>query len=981
MHNTKTLRRSARPTLMITVSVALAALGAAPSASALTVPAQVLNGGGAVAPMWRDGAESATFQGRPAVPAESINGAVRPAGAWTTFANGDDVLALLWDEGVLWSGARNGGLTRWEDGAAVQFLRPQSPLGGNTVRDIERSADGRLWLATDGGLSVLDHGSTADRGDDRWHTYTVESTYAALPSNDVRAVAVDGNTVWVGTWQVQSTETGDWFGGGLARLDHKGTVDIADDVWAPVTTFESTFEPSLTGDDKVGLVSDNINDLAVNADGNVWVATSPHWRLTRQRVGEEERITWVRGHGGISFVDTKATFGTTDDKWTAADCEEVEESVTCTVQAISIAADGIAWAAVGGRGILYFRSTDTVIPDERSRRINTSAATARDFVEAILPGPGDDPRFANTLFLATREGGLSVLDHRGTLRNLDDDIWDFDRGAPFRVQDGLSRDRLQALAFGGGKLWIGTGAAYGTGGGIHSLDLVDLNIGAALHTPGAPPTNFITDIAFGQPGTPWENHVWVATGSRSERRFGQGVVDIDTRGTADVADDIWTHYTTLGTDADGRAPWSGLAGDNVHAVEVRGDRIWFGSIESVWHRPDPEMPGWYLDGGLSVFSGGSWTVRNVENTGGEEVGLRDASVSAIASGCDGELWIGTGNPWDANGAGVAALSVPGSVHVRTEDVWALHDYAGKAELDSIPSRNITSISVDCSSRDVWASGTHHVKLPEGGSPGGILMGGGASDYDLDLGAWTRHDTRHGLQSFASGEILAEAITVLADSGGAAWVGTYGNPDMDSGDLIESKPYWPAKLNRWDGAEWSADTFERGGWVSSVARDLDGRLWAATSRGGAAREAIDPDTWRADHDVAGLWLRGEEGWEALWAAGNGPASNDNAVVRVAPDGSVWVGSEGGGIARFRSGDAEPTPTPTTTGPRPTVTPTFTPTTEREPTPTGATSTPTPSPTSSPGPTRTPDDRGIFFPFTVRVSYGSDGSGASLRPLIG
>lgn len=899
--------------------------------------------------------------GRAAPAATTAAPAALPAGAWTTFANGDDILDLAWDDGVLWAGTRSGGLVRWQDGAAERYLRPQTPIGGNTVHDIEIDGAGRLWLATDGGLSVLAHGETASKSDDVWHTYTVDNSFAGLPTDDLRAIAVDGDTVWVGGVQLQDPITEEWSGGGLARLDTKGTPSVVDDVWAPVHSFESTYFSSPTGDDRVGLVSDSINDIAINSDGDVWVATSPHWRLERQQVGEETREVWTRGHGGIAFVDTMGTFDTTDDVWTPADCEDMEESVTCTVQAIEIDVEGIAWSAIGGRGVMYHRSTDRVIPDERSRRYQTSAGGTSDFVESIAFGPAEDPALKNLLFLATRDGGLSVIDHRGTLRNLDDDIWDFDRGEPFTTSDGLARNRIQAVVLGGGKIWVGTGAHRGTGGGIHAIDLVDLTVAPAMKAPGGPPTNFIADIDFGQEGDVWEDHVWIATGSRTQQLIGVGAVDLDTRGTYESGDDVWTHHSTLSTDSDGAAPWTGLLGDNVHAVAVQGERVWFGSIESQWSRPDPDEPGAYLDGGLSVFSGGNWTARNVANTGGPEAGLRSASVGALEVGCSGELWVGTGS-LSSSGAGIDVLTPGSSVHVRTGDAWVAHSYGGKESKDTIPSRHISGISADCAGRSVWVSGEHHIRQPAGGTSGGIQEGGGAARFDLDAATWSRYDTRDGIESYARGEVLAEAVSVLAGPGSLGLIGTYGTRAMSTADLINTKPWWTAALNTFEDGAWRSETFEHVGRISSIARDADGRIWVGTSRGGAAREALDPDSWRFDRRIGGLYVQDDGAWAHLDVASAGLPSNDISVVRVAPNGDIWIGSEGGGLARFRPGAEPPTPTATGVGTRPTATSTRMPTVVRTSTP--FESTPT---AVTPGvPTRVPGENEIYLAAVVRNS---------------
>ena len=881
-----------------------------------------------------------------------------PFGRWTTFANGDDILSLVAGDDVLWSGTRAGGLVRWDlgEGSAMQFLRPQNPIGGNTVRDLALGADGRLWMATDGGLSVLADGETASRDDDRWHTWTFESTGGALPSDDARAVAVDGDTVWVGTAQVLDPLTGAYLGGGLARLDTKGTFEPEDDVWAPVQTFESTFRESPTGDDEVGLVSDTIHDLAVNENGDVWIATGPHWLFEVQSFGQVTEERWVRVHGGISFVETQGTFDPEDDVWTSNSCEDLQETVTCNVQTLAIGPLGFVWAAIGGRGVMWFSATNGRIIDERSRRFSKMGhpeiAEPLTFVESITFGPAEDEALANTVWLGTRKSGLAVLDHGGVLRNTNDDVWHFGRESAFGTADGLARERVQAVVLAGGKAWAGTGPNNGNGGGISPVDLVDLTVAPALTTDFAPPTNFVTDLAFGEPGSRWQDRVWVATGSRSRQRFGAGATLLDTAGTASTDDDTWQHYSTLETDADGMLPWTGLAGDNVHAIAVRGDHVFLGSVESTW---DADARA-YSDGGLTVFDGTSWTARTMESTGGRESGLRDGSVSSLAIGCEGEIWVGTGNPWDAQGAGVDVLTTGTSVHVQSQDTWAPHDYVDKSARDSLPSRNLTALAADCEARQVWAAAAHHVRLPVQGSPGGALIGGGAAAFDLDGGMWTRYDVRHGLDSYHSGDdLLGEALSVLAEDG-QAWVGTYGTSETTTFALVRDKPYWPATLNHWDGSTWSSTVFESAGRLSGIARDETGRLWVATSRGGLVRFSAQPENWRDDRGVGGLMVGSgnDTDWYTFTVRAGLP-SEDISVVRSDPVGNIWIGTEGWGLARFEP-NAGPPPTATYT-PRP-VTPTPTRTPDGvEPTPTtiggSVTATPEPgSPTPSPGTPDTP-----------------------------
>ncbi len=900
-----------------------------------------------------------------------------PVGQWHAYANGDDVLSLALEGTTLWSGTRAGGLVRWDTGAGTyrQYLRPQDPLAGNTVYDIAVDGAGRKWLATDGGLTMLDDGGTPDAADDVWRTYTTGNTFGGLSSNDVRAVAVLGPQVWVGAYQVQDPATGAWSGGGLAMLDTKDTATDADDTWAPVATFEDTKRSLPDGTTKFGLVSDNILALAVTPKGNMWVATAPHWRLENPANPDAPKV-WTKVHGGLSYLDTKGTPDALDDAWAGTPCDDMQYTVTCQVQSLALDRQGYMWAGIGGRGVMYFRADDPVIIDEPGRRFDPSDGLGGNYVYDIAFGPADEPALANTVWLATvcvgvcsdRRGGMSVLNHRATLFNRADDEWDLGRFEPFTADDGLARDRAQALVMGDGLAWIGTGPEMGVGGGVSRLTVATQTFGANLSTicprPGCPAlaSNFITAIDFGQPGSRWAGHVWVATGSRAAaaRRFGSGVLDLNTQGTQARADDVWQQHTTTSTDVDGQPPWAGLAGDNVLSVAVQGDRVWLGSTTTVWSSTAKA----YTDGGLSVFDGERWTTRTVANTRqGNEPGLRNDSVTSLAVGCDEELWVGTGSPWDYSGTGVDVLTPGASVHNLAADSWQAHDYAALA------SSNTTDIAADCDGGYVWVASQHHVAQGQMGSPGGNWVGGGVARWDAAAQTWTKHDVSNGLQSYGKGSVKGEALAVAAGPDGRAWVGTFGTKDMDTTVLVRQRPYWPAILNMWGDDAWTNEAFARSGWVSDIALDADGRVWASTSRGGLARETVSPEGWRVDRATGGLRVFDGQAWQTLDVAETGLPSNDIAVVAVAPNGDVWIGTDGWGLAQLEVGALPATATPTlgAGSPTPSRTPTATFTPSVEPTSTTGAGTPasaTPSRTATRRPTSDRPGTVVYLPFAAQ-----------------
>ena len=309
-------------------------------------------------------------------------------------------------------------------------------------------ASGRKWLATDGGLTMLDDGGTADAGDDVWRTFARADTFGGLPSDDVRAVAVDGDLVWVGAWQVYNHETEGWEGGGVGRLDHKGTVATADDVWAPVATFEGTLREGPQGEQVLGLVSDNVTDMALTDDGDLWVATSAHWRFEKPPVSELPP-RWMRMHGGVSHLDTPArsTRRTTPGRRRTARTWSRRSPATSRRWLWTVAA-GVGGDRRAGRHVLASHR------GPGDRRAEPGVPTARRRFRRLRRGhrvrTAGEPGFENTVWLARRKSGLSVLDHRGTIRNKSDDIWDLDRGGPLTKEYGLATDRAQAVVVGVG---------------------------------------------------------------------------------------------------------------------------------------------------------------------------------------------------------------------------------------------------------------------------------------------------------------------------------------------------------------------------------------------------------------------------------------------------------------------------------------------------------------------------------------------------
>ena len=877
-----------------------------------------------------------------------------PQGEWITYANGDEILTLAFEGDILWAGTRAGGVVRWDttDRSFVQFLYPQDGLAGNIVRDIAIDAYGRKWFATDRGLSILDDAGTADKGDDTWYTFTRESTQGGLNSNDVRAIAFDeGGLVWVGLAQYWDVETEAYVGGGVSLLDTKGTPEFADDEWVHTYTFANTLIETRT-ETILGLVSDNITAIVATPGNVVWIATEQHWLFEQSGAGEDDPGSWNQAYGGLSRLDTQGTLDIEDDTWTAWTCENGNSAFSCLIPVLEMDANNVVWASLRGRGVLYFQY-DAVRLDS-DNMFTRSDGLPQNYVSAIGFGPPDDPQWRNTVWFAVHRSsglgeGVVVLDHNGTLEDRQDDFWNLGRPGPFTQDDGLASDFVQAIVYGNGHMWMGTGGLFGMVEGISPLALNTLSFQEPLTTASKGlVSNYITDIAFGEPDTQWEDQVWIASGSRRKYRYGRGVMLLNTQGTLNPEDDIVTHYTKENTDNDGRKPWTGLGSNNVHSIAVDGDRVWFGTVPVTWDQSQRS----FTDGGLSVFDGQRWTLRTVENTGGSNTGLRNDNVAAVAIGCQGRVWVGTGNQWDYFGSGIDVLDTGGAPHELSNDNWTRYQY-GK-----IASNNVTEIVSLCSFNEIWMSGTHHVQPsdPRGGGGGG-LVGGGAAVYNFDLDAWIKYDTSNGLVSYRDDTIKAEAMTVAVSEDGTVWVGTYGTLETTVADVVYGQPYLPAVVNWYQDNLWYSQVFERDGWVSAIAIDANGVVWVGTSRGGADRDKDGRVDKEPDRAVGGIKLFNGQDWYTLTPANSGLVSNDIEIIAVDPNGDVWIGTQGYGISRFHL-YVPPTPTPTSTI-TPTPTTTLTPSMTDTPTPTT-----TPTVTSTPTPfVRPRKPSQVFLPFAA------------------
>ncbi|MCB1057708.1 MAG: hypothetical protein KDD11_19580 [Acidobacteria bacterium] len=400
------------------------------------------------------------------------------------------VFALAEDRlGFLWLGTEDG-LNRWDgQGFRVFSVGPRSDpeaLHGHFVHAIVEDSAGRLWLGTEGGgLARFDPETETfrsfhhDEGDPR-----------SLPEDLVLSLALDGSgDLWAGTRSR-----------GLVRL--RDAVSVG-----PQAVFERFPQDP---DESCAIASGNVNGLAVDGTGRLWVATGDG--LYRRQVGEtcferiadsganrlsETRLThvlvsrdgelWVASRGGLDRLDPER--GEVVARYLPGE----------VVETVLEDREGLVWVGTEAGGLVRLDPATGQATRFRSRPFD-SESLATDVVRSLfedrsgtlwvgleqggvarLPRlrrrfgrwrearteagdeqlksvfalwPGDD----GEVWVGTRDRGLFALDRgTGTARH-----WVAGDGRP----DALDSSRISALAGGGdGSLLVGT-----VSGGVYRVE-------------------------------------------------------------------------------------------------------------------------------------------------------------------------------------------------------------------------------------------------------------------------------------------------------------------------------------------------------------------------------------------------------------------------------------------------------------------------------------------------------------------------------
>ncbi len=844
--------------------------------------------------------------GAPSAPAAAAPRADEPLpGTWRTFANGDTVNQLLRDGDYVWSATAGGGLVRWDlvAGSYRQWLAPQDGLVSNDVNGLDKAVDGRLWLATGRGLSVLDPATGAIT------SYTPANS-PGMPARVVLAVkATPDGRLWVGfgqewdalTEDPVSKKPGTFSPGGLARFDP------ANGVWDEELHAKIKRSGGI-GDDGTGIeyetiLSENVTDIEIGSDGILWVGTRPYYVWDSITCPPEDPTctadgAWVLAGGGLA-----AREGSVWGNWLPASNEQ--SCYSTQINDLAADVDGRMWVATGGRGLMLMKNG--------LRRVSCKNGSQPYYIRPIRDTPGPRGNYIWSVDVAPdgrvwvgqgqghHDGlGLGILDHNNTFDDSSaanqgaawrfDDVWDF-----INLDDGPATsngiisvlDVQEPTAV----LMAVIDNRLGDGWGLRVLD-TEADTWLPLRTADAGlPSNQVTDVAWN--GAAGE--LWVATRHQGVARFdgqgwagwqafgrGQAVasitldvaankdripVDMADQAAFDAAFPTTPRYVRFGDDATlyrltranlttvgenkyldvtpkllqgvkkGMPVFNVLRGPASNAASQvcfgQDGTVWAGGRETIW-LGSACPPEWgsecWLDGGLGQFDGSQWRVydQQTKDTNGKTV--PDQEVQSCAVDGQGRVWVGTGDARSAEGEGIAYLDPA----TGNWTAWK------KAQGSPFAGNGVSDIDVDPVTGDVWAG--HHatqdcVPPPFGGACQLVRVGGGVSRWNgSKWDMWQKPTVP--LKAFGS---QGEVNTVLVDRGaGRVWAGAW--------DAREKNFHWGdgfgvnAAIN-WcpldcTNSAWQSQVWPNEGEVAALALDGDGRLWAGVHRSG---NGITPPT--------------------------------------------------------------------------------------------------------------------------------------------
>ena len=485
-------------------------------------------------------------------------------------------------------------------------------------------------------------------------------------------------------------------------------------------------------------------------------------------------------------------------------------------------------------------------------------------------------------------------------------------------RDGLPHNGVHRLLVArSGYLWIGTQE------GLVRFDGVRFALFARPDTPGMA-GNEISALVEDDRGV-----LWVGTTTGLSRLVGDAFQEVGLGGGEAVV--------SLADDGQGGVY---VATETSSLWHVRAG--WPAKVERV-EGLGPQRLITLLRSGTTLWVGGELGLARLVD-GRLEVlgahGLPAESVTSLEEAQDGTLWVGTARGLArrrAGGAGFEQVPLPGSPVVyalladRGQAMWV---GTGGGTVFRVVGDEVQALTGSTSPADVHALAEDgEGDVWAGTESGGLyrLRWGQAVTIAREEGlsddvVWAVREGRGGVMWLAGGAGLdrladgrvepahADALRgvslagLLEDRHGVLWVGT------------EGAGLW--RFGPGGATRYGAESGLRGTMVRVVHEDSRGTIWVGTTHGVFRMAAGRFQALESDPGVAGkvntieelpgggLWvgttsgLRRVEGERLVPESLAGqPIRGDVAALRAEPDGTVWIGTAGDGLARFSGGRLE------------------------------------------------------------------------------
>jgi len=400
---------------------------------------------------------------------------------WTAYAYSNDAVAIAVDGESVWVATPDGvGRLVIADGTYTKFDTDDG-LASNDIKSVAVDWDGRVWFGTDAGVSVFDQGS--------WTNYT---TSDGLAPGTVWAITVDGRGhVWLGTSAgLTEYDEGFWTVHEVTQAPSSNYVDAllpegSNAFWAATgASWESYGLGHFDGNSWTtygslqGLPDDNVDAIAKDNDGHLWVGThsgiveydGSMWKThVVASVGNEIRdIALDAASGHLWFATNEGAAEYDGSMWSTY--KTADGLVSDNVKAIALDGRAGVWFGTdagvsrlsGGSWTTFTTSNGLVsnsIVDIAVDNLNRIWFATSSGISVYDNGTWDTFTEANSSLASNLVQAIAVGSRGGIWIGTQGGVNQFYQGdwSTFTCEDGLADDDVHAVAIGSdGRIWFGT---------------------------------------------------------------------------------------------------------------------------------------------------------------------------------------------------------------------------------------------------------------------------------------------------------------------------------------------------------------------------------------------------------------------------------------------------------------------------------------------------------------------------------------------